>query len=290
MKKVLLFLAVVTLCGACSEGQPTRVNWATFNIRYDNPEDSLNNWQYRREAVADYITTNAIDIVGMQEVLYNQLQDLVSLLPSYNYVGVCRDDGDKEGEASPIFYRADRFEVLDSSTFWLSQYPDSVGFIGWDGACTRIATWAKLRDKATDKVFMAINTHFDHVGAEARKNAALLIIDKIKEIVGSEPAVLTGDLNVSDKSEAYRTITTNEFVLRDTYKEAPVVTGPSYTWHDFGQCNPMFRDKIDFIFVTADVKVLAAHIDQEHAYDPAQPETEWGYLSDHNPVMAEIEF
>ncbi len=290
MKKLVLLSLLAAMSLSCAAQEKTHVNWATFNIRYDNPEDSLNNWKYRKDSVADYVISNRIDIVGMQEVLYNQMQDLETLLPDYGHVGVCRDDGDKEGEASPIFYRKDRFEVLESNTFWLSQYPDSVGFIGWDGACTRIATWAKLRDKSNDKIFMAVNTHFDHVGFEARKNAALLIIERIKEIVGDKPAVLTGDLNVGERSEAYETITTNDFVLIDTYKVAPIVTGPSYTWHDFGQCFPMFRDKIDFIFVTEGIEVLASHIPQEHAYDPDDPDTEWGYLSDHNPVMAEIEF
>ncbi len=291
MKKILLLsLFVVVLCASCKNNQTTRINWATFNIRYDNPEDSLNNWKYRKDSVADYVKANDIDIIGMQEVLYNQMEDLMAALPGYEHVGVCRDDGDKKGEASPIFFRTDRFEAMDSGTFWLSQYPDSVGFIGWDGACCRIATWAKLRDKSNGKIFMAINTHFDHVGVEARKNAALLIIDRIKQIVGDHPAVLTGDLNVNDKSEAYKTITQNEFVLRDAHKEAAVVTGPSYSFHDFGQKDPARRDKIDFIFVTKDIKVKSSNVYQEHKYDPEKPETEWGYISDHNPVMSEIEF
>ena len=174
------------------------------------------------------------------------------------------------------------FELLDSSTFWLSQYPDSAGFIGWDGACTRIATWAKLRDRATGKVFMAVNTHFDHVGTEARRQGALLIIRRIKDIVGDRPAVLTGDFNVNDRSEAYRTLTTNDFVLRDAYKIADRRTGPAYTFHDFGREPMERREKIDFIFVTPHVKVLRADI-------APNPETPTGYLSDHNPHMALLE-
>ena len=172
-------------CTSTKKSEPvTEVNWATFNIRYDNPEDSLNNWKYRKDSVAKFIRTNDIDIVGMQEVLHNQLEDLKSRLPEYTEVGVGREDGKTEGEYAPLFFKKDRFEVLDSNTFWLSQYPDSVGFIGWDGACTRIATWAKLKDKSNGKIFMAINTHFDHVGVEARREGALLIIKRIKEIVG----------------------------------------------------------------------------------------------------------
>ncbi len=260
-----------------------RVAWATFNVRYDNPGDSLNSWPYRRDTVCGFIRTRGLDVVGMQEVLHGQLEDLKAGLPGYAAVGVGRDDGKQAGEYSPLFYRADKFELLDSSTFWLSQYPDSAGFIGWDGACTRIATWAKLRDRATGKVFMAVNTHFDHVGTEARRQGALLIIRRIKDIVGDRPAVLTGDFNVNDRSEAYRTLTTNDFVLRDAYKIADRRTGPAYTFHDFGREPMERREKIDFIFVTPQIKVLRADI-------APNPETPTGYLSDHNPHMALLEF
>lgn len=219
----------------------------------------------------------------MQEVLHNQLEDLKAGLPNYAAIGVGREDGKEKGEYSPLFYRSDKYEVLESNTFWLSQYPDSAGFIGWDGACTRIATWAKFKDKATGKIFMGVNTHFDHVGVEARRESALLIIKKIKEIVGDQPAVVTGDFNVNDQSEAYQTITTNEFVLKDAYKMTDQKTGPNYTFHDFGRYPMDKREKIDFIFVTPQIKVLNTEICQN-------PETKTGYLSDHNPHMALLEF
>ena len=159
MKKLLIIcLAGISgiLTTACQEKKTEKitVNWATFNIRYDNPADSLNNWKYRKDTVAAFIKANQLDIVGMQEVLHNQLEDLKQRLPEYAEVGVGREDGKTQGEYAPLFYRKDRFEALDSNTFWLSQYPDSVGFIGWDGACTRIATWAKLKDRKTGKIFM----------------------------------------------------------------------------------------------------------------------------------------
>lgn len=266
-----------------TQQQPTEITWGTFNIRYDNPADSLNNWQYRKDNVAEFIKKQGIDIVGMQEVLYNQLEDLKSRLPEYAEVGVGREDGKTKGEYAPLFYKKDRFEVLDSNTFWLSQYPDSVGFIGWDGACTRIATWAKLKDKKNGKIFMAVNTHFDHVGTEARRKSALLIIEKIKEIVGDQPAVLTGDFNVSEQSEAYETITTNEFVLKDAYKEAAQREGVSYTFHDFGRIPADSCEKIDFIFVTPQIKV-------QDSYIPQEAKQAGDFLSDHNPEVVHLSF
>lgn len=263
--------------------QSITVNWATFNIRYDNPDDKENNWKFRKDRVAEFIQREKLDIVGMQEVLHNQLEDLKTRLPEYAEVGIGREDGKQQGEYAPIFYRKDRFKLLDSNTFWLSQYPDSIGFIGWDGACTRIATWAKLEEKNTGKIFLAVNTHMDHVGVEARRKGALLIIERIQEIVGDRPAVLTGDFNVNDTSEAYQTLTTNDFVLKDAYKTADAKEGVNYTFHDFEKIPVGEREKIDFIFVTPQIKVNRSWIPKEN------PDGK-GVLSDHNPQLATLQF
>ncbi|MDM8308039.1 endonuclease/exonuclease/phosphatase family protein [Phocaeicola barnesiae] len=283
---ILAALLGVNIAGnvsAQTSQQPITVNWGTFNIRYDNPDDQENNWKFRKDRVATFIQQEKLDIVGMQEVLHNQLEDLKTRLPEYAEVGIGREDGKQQGEYAPIFYRKDRFKLLDSNTFWLSQYPDSVGFIGWDGACTRIATWAKLEEKSTGKIFLAVNTHMDHVGVEARRKGALLIIERIQEIVGNRPAVLTGDFNVNDASEAYQTLTTNDFVLKDAYKTADVKEGVSYTFHDFEKVPMNEREKIDFIFVTPQIKVTRSWIPKEN------PDGK-GVLSDHNPQLATLQF
>lgn len=279
-----LGLSLCMTIASCHSPQPTsEITWSTFNIRYDNPYDSLNSWTYRKDTVANFIKAQNLDIVGMQEVLHHQLEDLKARLPEYAEVGVGREDGKTQGEYAPLFYKKDRFELLDNNTFWLSQYPDSVGFIGWDGACTRIATWAKLKDKTNGKIFMAINTHFDHVGTEARKKGALLIIEKIKEIVGDQPAVVTGDFNVSDQSEAYQTITDNSFVLKDAHKTALQQEGASYTFHDFGRIPADSCEKIDFIFVTPQIEV-------QHSYIPEENREAKKFLSDHNPEIVHLSF
>ena len=253
-----------------------RVAWATFNVRYDNPGDKLNSWKYRRDTVCGFIRARGLDIVGMQEVLHNQLEDLKAGLPGYAAVGVGRDDGKQAGEYSPLFYRTDKFELLDSSTFWLSQYPDSAGFIGWDGACTRIATWAKLRDRATGKVFMAVNTHFDHVGTEARRQSARLIRQKMDSLAGGRKRILTGDFNVSDQSEAYRILQADPS-LRDAWRAAERLDGVAYTFHDFGRLLPDGRAKIDFVFVSPSFRVAGSSIPAENPSG--------GFLSDHNPQL-----
>lgn len=278
---VLLLVALLLLAGCKQTEEKVNVRWATFNLRLDTPVDSLNSWQYRKERVAEFIDQQELDIVGTQEVLHHQFEDLKAMLPLYEGVGVGREDGKQGGEYSSIFFRKDKFEVLDTNTFWLSEYPDSVGLKGWDAACVRVATWAKLKEKQTGKIFMAVNTHFDHVGVEARKQSALLIIDKIREIVGDRPAVLTGDFNVTDESDAYATITTNEFVLLDARKQAAEVAGVPYSFHNFARQKPEKRKIIDFIFVTPSISVQRVEIPQE------VPEA---LLSDHNPVVADLEF
>ena len=278
---VLALLSIVILAGCSKQPELTTINVATFNMRYDNPDDSLNNWQYRKERIAQFIKDQKVEIVGTQELLQNQVDDLKALLPEYDMVGVARDNGKAEGEYAAIFYLRDRFDALDSNNFWLCENPDSVGMKGWDAACTRIATWAKMQDKATGKIFMAVNTHFDHVGEVARRESALLIISKIKEIVGDRPAFLTGDFNVDSTSNAYETITTNEFVLNDSRKVAKAVEGADYTWHDFGKLPAEERGIIDFIFTTPSIEVLKVYIPQENAD---------ALLSDHNPQVATLQF
>lgn len=281
MRKLFFMLVVMLVLTSYAKKRDTQLTWATLNVRYDNPGDKGNRWKFRRERVCQFILERQIDVVGMQEVLHNQFLDLKRGLPGYEGVGVGRDDGRKAGEYAPLFYRKDRLEVLDSGTFWLSEHPDRPGRPGWDAACTRIATWAKFREKATGRIFMGVNTHFDHVGEEARRQSALLIISRIQEIVGDNPAVVTGDFNVTDNSEAYITITTDSFVLKDAHKTAAQVSGVDYTWHNFARIPPKECVKIDFVFVTPSITVLSSEVPAE---DPD------ALLSDHNPQVVQLQF
>lgn len=281
MKKLMIcLLMLLPLAGLA---KTAHVKWCTFNVRNLNDGDMKAGWGWdvRGARVAHYIMDNDMDVVGMQEVLYPQLTYLQEQLEGYDYIGVGRTDGKTKGEYACIWYKKSKYDLLDSGNFWLSETPDVVGSKGWDAALERIATWGKLRDKQTGKVFMAVNTHFDHIGVEARKQSALLIIEKIKEIVGSRPAVVTGDFNIDDTDEAYATITTNKFVLRDAFKVSPSHGGLNYTFHDFCRIPPAQCPKIDFIFVTPQIEVIRTGI----------PTNDGNYImSDHNPHWADLEF
>lgn len=283
MKKILPLLLLLLIPIVSTAKDKTHIRYATMNIRYDNADDAAKGrgWSTRKARIVQFVCDNRLDIIGMQEVLHNQVQDLAQRLPQYGMVGVGRDDGKTAGEYAPIWYRTDKYQALDSGNFWLSETPDLPGSMGWDAVCVRIATWAKLKEITTGRVFMAVNTHFDHVGTTARRESALLIIEKIKEIVGEQSAILTGDFNVTDADEAYTTITTNRFVLRDALKYSRNHEGPRYTFHDFCQIPSTEATKIDFIFCTSGIQVLHTHISSERR----------DYLmSDHNFHFADLRF
>lgn len=288
MKKLfLLFLPFLAAsCGQVKQQQaasPAKFNIMSFNIRYDNPEDSLDNWQYRKDRAAKAIHFYDADILGTQEVLHNQLEDLKQRLPEYDVIGVGREDGKEKGEYSALWYKKDRFTVLDSGYFWLSETPEVAGSKGWDGACERIASWAKLKDNASGKEIFALNTHLDHVGVAARREGVSLILDKVAELSNGLPVVVTGDFNAEPESDVIKHVTdvSNPKHLIDSRSVAPLVYGPSWSWHDFGKLPYDRRPLIDYVFVNNGVEVLKYGV-------LAETENE-AFVSDHAPVLVTVE-
>lgn len=288
MKKLfLLFLPFLAAsCGQVKQQQaasPAKFNIMSFNIRYDNPEDSLDNWQYRKDRAAKAIHFYDADILGTQEVLHNQLEDLKQRLPEYDVIGVGREDGKEKGEYSALWYKKDRFTVLDSGYFWLSETPEVAGSKGWDGACERIASWAKLKDNTSGKEIFALNTHLDHVGVAARREGVSLILDKVAELSNGLPVVVTGDFNAEPESDVIKhvTDTSNPKHLIDSRSVAPLVYGPSWSWHDFGKLPYDRRPLIDYVFVNNGVEVLKYGV-------LAETENE-AFVSDHAPVLVTVE-
>ncbi|MCF0199682.1 MAG: endonuclease/exonuclease/phosphatase family protein [Bacteroidaceae bacterium] len=283
MRRILFFFAVLFSLTAGSQTPTTQVRCATFNIRYANAGDAKIGcgWDVRGKRVADFVLAQRLDLVGMQEVLHSQLQDLLRMLPEYDYVGVGRTDGRERGEFAPILFRRDRYEVMDKGNFWLSEHPEQVGVKGWDAALERIASWVKLRDRKTQRVFMMVNTHFDHVGHTARQESAKLIMRKIEEIVGTNPAFVTGDFNITEADAVYQTMVTNEFRMLDAFHITDWHHGTQHTFHDFCRIPRQQCVKIDFIFVTPNVRVTDTFI---------LPENADCQLSDHNPHWADLVF
>jgi endonuclease/exonuclease/phosphatase family metal-dependent hydrolase len=259
------------------------INTISFNIRYDNPKDNENAWPNRKEMVASTIRFHEADIAGLQEALDHQVKDLEALLPEYAWFGVGRDDGQKEGEFSPVFYLKQRFKILHQSTFWLSNTPEKPGK-AWDAALPRIVTWGKIQDTWTEKIFFLFNTHFDHVGETARIESAELIRKIIAERAGDFPAILTGDFNCTPKDLPYKILTSENGqnpALYDVYaisQSKPY--GSTQTYNGFRDTIQPDR-RIDFIFVSPSVRVLRCGTISE----------KWDgrFVSDHNALLAEIE-
>lgn len=222
----------------------------TYNIRNKNDHDSINGnmWNIRSRVICDQINFEQPDVFGTQECFIGQLKDMTALLDGYAYIGVAREDGRENGEHSAIFYKKDRFEVVRTGNFWLSETPDRPG-LGWDAACTRICTWGELRDKATGFRFFFFNLHMDHVGTVARRESAKLVVRKIREIAGEDaPTVLTGDFNVDQTDEIYRTFT-GSGILKDSYVCARLRFAENGTFNDFDSTLKT-GSRIDHIFVS----------------------------------------
>jgi endonuclease/exonuclease/phosphatase family metal-dependent hydrolase len=246
----------------------------TYNIRLDTDKDGINAWPIRKEKVFKLIKKYDPDILGIQEALHHQLNDLLTNLDGYDFVGVGRDDGKKAGEYSSILYKRGRFRVKDSGTFWLSETPDIPGSKSWDAAITRVASWAKLTDN-TSKEFLVVNTHFDHIGKEARKNSAELITRKIESLGKNLPIILTGDFNCTRSDAPYEVLMKSENLkLVDPAPSPAPGTFCSFEVNKM-ECNP-----IDYIFFTPDWKL--------NRYTVLQDNDGQYYPSDHLPVLVEL--
>jgi endonuclease/exonuclease/phosphatase family metal-dependent hydrolase len=246
LKKMLATLLVLLAASATLSAQTMKV--ATYNIRYDNKRDTANAWSRRLPHLTNLIRFQDFDVFGTQEVLYNQLLDMMGKLPGYDYIGVGRDDGKQAGEFSAIFYKKDRYKLLKQGTFWLAP-STTTPTKGWDAALPRICTWGQFQEKSTGFTFYLFNTHFDHVGVEARRESAKLILAKVREMAGTVPVILSGDLNVDQRNESYTLLSTSGN-LKDAYQSAQVLYAPNGTFNNFNSATKT-DSRIDHIFLSA---------------------------------------
>lgn len=269
---VFLFL----LMGSLAFTQSVKV--MSYNIRFDNPADGVNAWPNRIEKVAALIRKYNPDIIGVQEALHHQLHDLIRVLPDYSFIGVGRDDGKEKGEYSAILYKHGRFGLLNNQTRWLSETPDVPGSKSWDAAITRIVTTARFYDKELKREFGIFNTHFDHIGKEARTQSAhqlLAMLTDTRTKNENLPIILTGDFNCERTEAPYEVLAKNE-LLHDT-KPANDPTG---TFCDF-EVGSIACRAIDYIFHTKEWILRGYKVIEDH--DGKY------YPSDHLPVLAEFE-
>ena len=275
MKNKLPLLLVLFAISFIASGQSTKL--MSYNIKYDNTNDTVNNWNDRKEDLIRLIRHYEPAFIGTQEVLHRQLTYIDSCLTNYAYIGVGRDDGKQKGEYSPIHYDTTRYRILKKNTFWLSETPDKVSK-GWDASLERICTYGLFEDIKTKDRLWVFNTHFDHRGVKAREESAQLIIDKIKGINSKNlPIVLMGDFNLRPEQKPIHLIK----AYLDDGKEitSKPFYGPSGTANGFDQ-KRILNTRIDYIF-TKHLKVKRyMHIDDRMENNK--------HISDHLPVLVSI--
>jgi endonuclease/exonuclease/phosphatase family metal-dependent hydrolase len=281
MKKSRFLLIVLLSFIAFDAVSASRLRVMSFNIRQDNPKDGpLNLWQDRRAPLCKYINKVKPDIVGMQEVFKNQLDDAAERMPKYAYVAGGRDDGKDKGEATPIFYRTDKFNLIEKGLFWLSETPD-VPSVSWNAKYPRIAAWVILEEKKTGKRFFYCNSHFDHKSDAAKNESAKFIKAQFKKLCKGYPIVFTADCNTYEPKDTYFTLCSYSYSFIDTWKAAVKTKGGPSTSHAYGKNENTLENKIDFIFVTPEMKTKRSVIDDSSL-------GKGRYTSDHHPIWADL--
>ena len=270
------------------EAEKTAVRLLSYNVLYTGVVDGLYpeidttpyTWEKRRDSVAETVKAQGPDIVAFQEVWMEQFDDLRERLPGFGWTA--RDDGMRH---TPIAYRSDRFEVVETGTFWLSEDDAEAGGAGWDGAHQRLVTYATLREGGGGDEIAVFSVHLDHVGERARNEGARLVREKVTELVDEKtPVAVAGDFNCGPASDAYRRMVEDDETrrgLEDTRQTASVVEGPETTFTGLHEDDDEEDQNLDHIFVAGfDVGRQATLVPEDDSAD-FRP-------SDHRPVVADL--
>lgn len=293
---VSVFLSVAGAASGRQSALPVRwtgtgterfvVQAMTFNIRVDTIFDGFNGWSRRRDMVCDVISDFRPDILGLQEALKHQVDDILEAVEGYAVIGVGRKDGKTKGEYSCILYRTDRFELIDSGTFWLSNRPEAPGSLTWGNLCSRICTWGRFVNKWTGRAFYVYNTHLDNLSQRSRKKSVQLIAQRLRTRGHQDPFIVTGDFNAGEKNEAIRYLkghAVNGFgksgvAMVDTFRVLHPRRENVGTRAGFG--GALDGSKIDYILAGPHIRVLEADI--------VRRDRGRRHPSDHFPVTATL--
>ena len=282
MKKFLIVFTIFTLQSFLSAFE---IDAVAFNIRFDNPKDGENAWPNRKEMVGKWIESESPDVIGLQEALRHQINDIKKVATAYSEYGVGRDDGKSRGEHCTILYLKKRFTLdkKDCGTFWFSDTPEKIASKSWGNEIPRICTWARIIHKKTGKGFYLYNVHYDHQSQSSRIGASNLIIERISNRKQSnEPIILMGDFNAAEKNPAITVFKEEPLKLVDTFRVVKPDEKMVKTFHGF-RGGSFMGGKIDHVFIlpkTAEVR--SAEIVRFNKDNR--------YLSDHYPVRAKLSF
>ena len=282
MKEFLLVLILFPLQSFVSAFE---IDALSFNIRFDTSKDGENAWPKRKEMVGQWVKSESPDVIGLQEALRHQIDDIKKIATAYSEYGVGRDDGKSRGEHCTILYLKKRFSLdkSDCGTFWFSDTPEKIASKSWGNEIPRICTWARFIEKKTDKGFYVYNVHYDHRSQPSRLGASELIIQRIsKRKRSNEPIILMGDFNASENNPAIKIFKDEPLNLVDTFRVVKPDEKMVKTFHGF-RGGSFSGGKIDHVFMLPKMgKVSSAEI--------VRFNKEKRYLSDHYPVRARLSF
>ena len=282
MKEFLLVLILFPLQSFVSAFE---IDALSFNIRFDTSKDGENAWPNRKEMVGQWVKSESPDVIGLQEALRHQIDDIKKIATAYSEYGVGRDDGKSRGEHCTILYLKKRFSLdkSDCGTFWFSDTPEKIASKSWGNEIPRICTWARFIEKKTDKGFYVYNVHYDHRSQPSRLGASELIIQRIsKRKRSNEPIILMGDFNASENNPAIKIFKDEPLNLVDTFRVVKPDEKMVKTFHGF-RGGSFSGGKIDHVFMLPKMgKVSSAEI--------VRFNKDKRYLSDHYPVRAKLSF
>lgn len=269
MKSIFLLITMLITHSMLAQDLKT----ISFNIRYANTADGNNQWDLRKAAVNDFVAYEQPDFMGLQEALLSQIEDVLSSSVDYGWIGVGRDDGKQQGEYSPLFYNKKKWKLIESNTFWLSQTPEMPSK-DWDAALPRICTWGKFESMESAGIIYVFNTHYDHIGEEARQQSSELILRKIKEISDFRFTILMGDFNAELNTTTIQSIVQSP--LSDAFESAKVKFGQQGTFNGFNS-QEIPAKRIDYVFHSSDLVPIKYTVDSRLI--------DGRFLSDHFPVI-----
>ncbi len=282
---------LVLLCFALPFSAPSQTNSdsfslsvMSFNIRFGTADDKEDRWELRKEILFDVIKRYAPDVVGVQEALHFQLDEIRKALPEYDEVGEGRDDGKTSGEYSAILFLKNRFTPVATETFWFSDTPTVPRSKSWGNSIPRICTWTKLKESSSGNTLRMYNLHLDHISQPSREKSVAALMNKLN--TDHDPIIVTGDFNAGEQNPAIRFVkgdtllfaAKNHRQLVDTYRQMHPADSNVGTFHAFK--GVMIGEKIDYIFVEPGTHVQAASIIHDNVGGR--------YPSDHFPVVAKI--
>ena len=253
----------------------------TFNVRVDTALDGFHRWKQRKKAVINLIAKNSPDILALQETLYFQIEDIREAFPEYSAYSAGRKDGFKKGEACPIFFRADRFTMLDLGTFWFSDTPNKPGSKSFGNIWPRLCSWAYLADNDTEEKFYVYNLHLACRSQKSRRESIKQLTKHIAQRKTDEPVIVLGDFNMELNNPAMKYLQNNPFqALQDAWQALNPNKKAVGTIHHFngGTQGP----RIDHIPLSKNAQALEVKTDSSSL--------DGKYPSDHFPVVVDLDF